>query len=142
MPPTSADDSQQDDTGPDGSGDDTFSREYVEKLRRENADARVKAKRADDLAERLLTATIGSTLSDRLADPADLLAHLDDPATLLDDDGLPDADKITAAANALLAAKPHLAPRRPTGQIDQGGGRPRVSQSEWADPRAGWLGVS
>ena len=101
-------------------GDTGISREYVEKLRRENAEHRTRAKRTDDLADRLLTATVASTLSGKLADPSDLLAHLDDAAALLDDEGVPDPEKITAAADTLLAAKPHLASRNTTGDIDQG----------------------
>ena len=60
-----------------------------------------------------------------LADPADLLAHVD-AADLTDDDGTPDPEKITVATAALLAKKPHLASRKPAGDIDQGarGGAP------------------
>lgn len=102
----------------DPSGDETFPREYVEKLRKENADARVKAKRADDLAARLHTALVAAT--GRLADPSDLEfddAHLDDPNAL------------NAAVDALLARKPHLASRRPVGSIGQGATTPADSVS-------------
>lgn len=88
---------------------DTFPREYVERLRRENAESRTKAKRADDLAARVLRLEVAAT--GRLADPADLPyteGLVDDPAAL------------TAAIDALLAAKPHLASRRPRGDVDQG----------------------
>ena len=97
---------------------ETFPREYVEKLRKENADARVKAKRADDLAERLHTALVAAT--GRLADPSDLP---------FDDAHLEDADALNAAVDALLARKPHLASRRPVGAIGQGATSPadRVS---------------
>ena len=88
---------------------ETFPREYVEKLRKENADARVKAKRADDLAARLHTALVAAT--GRLADPSDLP---------FDDAHLEDADALNAAVDALLARKPHLASRRPVGSIGQG----------------------
>ncbi len=97
---------------------ETFPREYVAQLRSEAAEARVKAKRADLLADRLLDLTLRTTLNGVLADPADLL-DLTDPATLLDDDGLPNAAAIRAAADSLVAAKPHLAVR-PRGDIDQG----------------------
>lgn len=86
-----------------------FPREYVEKLRQEAADARVKAKRADELAERLHGALV--TATGRLADPDDLPydeAHLDGPEAL------------GAALDDLLARKPHLASRRPTGDVGQG----------------------
>lgn len=88
---------------------ETFPREYVEKLRKENGDNRVKAKKSDDYAARLHTALVRET--GRLADPADLPfndAHLEDPAAL------------TAAVDELLNSKPHLASRKPTGDIGQG----------------------
>ena len=99
---------------------DLFPREYVERLRRENAEARTKAKRADELAERAFRLEVAAT--GRLADPSDLpydAALVDDPAAL------------TAAIDALLAAKPHLASRRPRGDVDQG-------VRETAQPSSGW----
>lgn len=101
---------EQTDAASEPEGDaETFPRDYVEKLRKEAADARVKAKRADDLAERLHVALVAAT--GRLADPTDLAydeAHLDDDNAL------------TAAVDALLARKPHLANRRPVGNVGQG----------------------
>jgi hypothetical protein len=91
---------------------DSFPRAYVEQLRRENAEQRVKAKRADELGQRLHLALVAAT--GRLADADDLPfdpAHLEDPEAL------------TAAIDALLARKPHLASRRPAGDIGQGAGR-------------------
>ena len=88
---------------------DMFPRSYVEQLRAENQRYRERGKRADDLASRLHTASVAAT--GRLADPDDLPfdeAHLDDP------------DKLTAAIDELLARKPHMAARRPTGDIGQG----------------------
>lgn len=88
---------------------ETFPRSYVEKLRKEAAGHRDRAKRADDLAQRLHTAIVGAT--GRLADARDLPfdeSHLDDPAAL------------SGAIDALLADKPHLATRRPMGNIGQG----------------------
>ena len=106
----------------DGSDDpsdaETFPREYVEKLRKEAADARVKAKRADDLAARLHTALVAAT--GRLADPSDLP---------FDDAHLEDADALNAAVDELLARKPHLASRRPVGSIGQGATSPADSVS-------------
>lgn len=92
-----------------GSGTDTFSRSYVERLRRENAGYRERANRADDLAKRLHTALV--TATGKLADASDLpfdATHLDDPEAL------------GAAIDALLAGKPHLASRRPFGDVGQG----------------------
>lgn len=92
---------------------ETFPAAYVKELRDENKTRRLEAKeatdRAEDLAKRLHTALV--TATGRLADPTDLPynpEHLDAP------------DKLTAAVDALLAAKPHLASRRPTGSIGQG----------------------
>lgn len=88
---------------------DSFPREYVEKLRRENQTYRDRAKSADVLAQRLHIELVRAT--GRLADPSDLpfdVEHLDDP------------DKLTEAIEELLTAKPHLANRRPSGDIGQG----------------------
>ena len=96
------------DTGDDDQPE-TFPREYVEKLRDENAKYRQRAGLADDLAKRLHLELVKGT--GRLADPTDLPfddAHLSDP------------DALTAAVEALLAAKPHLASRKPSGDIGQG----------------------
>lgn len=94
---------------PDEDDPETFPREYVLKLRKEAADARVKSKRADDLAASLFTARVAAT--GRMADPSDLPFN----AEVLDD-----PDGITAAIDQLLAGKPHLASRRPFGNIGQG----------------------
>lgn len=88
---------------------DTFPRDYVEKLRDENAKYRQRAQRSDDLAKRLHTALVGAT--GRLQDPSDLPfeeSHLDDPEVL------------AAAIEGLLRQKPHLASRRPVGDVGQG----------------------
>lgn len=93
----------------DDDGAETFSRTYVEKLRRENQRYRERAGEADGLAQRLHTALVAAT--GRLADPTDLAfdaAHLDD------------ADTLTAAIDELLTRKPHLASRRPFGDVGQG----------------------
>lgn len=91
------------------SGTDTFSRAYVEKLRKESAGYRERAQRADDLAARLHTALVSAT--GRLADPTDLpfdAANLDDEQAL------------SGAIDELLTRKPHLASRRPFGDVGQG----------------------
>lgn len=105
---------QVDDDGgaPGNTTDDdaeTFPRDYVVKLRDENAKYRQRAADRDEIAGRLHTALVAAT--GRLADPTDLPfddAHLSDP------------DALTAAVDALLQAKPHLASRKPTGDIGQG----------------------
>ncbi len=93
---------------------ETFDREYVQKLRDEAAGHRVKAKAADALRGALVTSYAAAT--GNLADATDL-PYTDD---LLDDDGMVDMQKVTAAVKELLARKPHLTARRPTGSIGQG----------------------
>lgn len=95
---------------------ETFSRAYVQKLRNENAAARTKAQRADELATRLLASTVRDATRGILADPTDL-ALSDD---FYGDDGFPDAKHIAEAARELVARKPHLADRRPAGPVEQG----------------------
>jgi len=88
---------------------ETFPREYVERLRREAAGYRDRARDRDALAERLHVVLVQQT--GRLADPTDLpydAAHLDDEGAL------------TAAVDELLARKPHLTSRRPSGDVGQG----------------------
>ena len=89
-------------------------RAEVRRLRDEAAEHRVRSKRADTLAERLVTAYAAQTR--RLADPTDLWYTPD----LLDDDGLPDPAKVEAAVEGLLTSKPHLASRTPRGDVGQG----------------------
>jgi hypothetical protein len=95
----------------DDAGDEaeSFPRAYVEKLRAQNARYRERAKNADLDAHRLHTELVRAT--GRLADPTDLEFdehHIDDP------------DALAGALDDLLARKPHLASRRPTGDIGQG----------------------
>lgn len=89
-----------------------FPREYVAKLRDEAAKHRTRARRADDLAQRLHGALVAA--AGRLAYPTDLAfdeAHLSDP------------DALTAAIDDLLTRKPHLASRRIVGDVGQGARR-------------------
>ena len=100
---------------------ETFDRDYVERLRRENGRYRQRAQRADDYAQRLHVEIVRAT--GRLADPSDLQldeAHLDDP------------DALNAAVDELLTRKPHLASRRPTGEIGQGASPPAASSVDLA----------
>ena len=97
---------------------ETFPREYVVKLRDENAKYRQRAQHTDDLAHRLHEALVAAT--GRLADPSDLAfdeAHLDD------------ADTLNAALDDLLTRKPHLATRRLNGHIGQGLSDPTTTVS-------------
>lgn len=99
---------------PADAGDETFSKAYVDELRSEAAKHRVNAKRADELAQRLVTAFVEGT--GRLHDARDL-AFNDD---LLGDDGFPDREKVSAAVEALIKDRPHLAKIRPVGDVGQG----------------------
>lgn len=97
-------------TDPDTGEPETFPRAYVEKLRRESADHRARAKRADELAAALWTARVAGT--GRLADPTDL--------PMPDDVDPLDADAVATAVDELLGRKPHLASRVPRGDAGQG----------------------
>jgi len=106
--PDAATDTNTDETP--GTGEpETFPREVVEELRKENGKYRQRAQQSDALAQRLHTELVRGT--GRLADPTDLpfdAEHLDDP------------DKLNGAITELLDSKPHLATRRPSGDIGQG----------------------
>ena len=93
----------------DAPEEDTFPREYVEKLRDENARYRQRAGKADDLARRVHRLQVAAT--GLLADPDDLEFN---------EDHLDDEEALTAAIEDLLARKPHLAARRPRGDVGQG----------------------
>ena len=95
---------------------ETFPRSYVEELRRENGKHRQRAQKADTYAQRLHTELVRAT--GKLVDATDLP---------FSEDHLEDADKLTAAINDLLQRKPHLASRRPTGEIGQGATPSRTS---------------
>lgn len=96
-------------TSSDVTRQDAFPREVVEKLRHENAKYRQRAQQSDGLAQRLHTELVRAT--GRLADPTDLE---------FDEAHLGDADALATALDTLLEAKPHLASRRPVGDIGQG----------------------
>jgi hypothetical protein len=88
---------------------DTFPREVVEKLRQENGKYRQRAQLADTYAQRLHTELVRAT--GKLADPTDLP---------FDEAYIDDADALNAAIDELATRKPHLATRRPSGDIGQG----------------------
>lgn len=93
-----------------------FSRGYVEHLRNESKTYRDRADaaeaRTEELRHRLWTAQVSAT--GKLADPADFPF---DPA---DTDLMDDPEAFGAAIDELIAAKPHLRSRIPTGSIAQG----------------------
>jgi len=99
---------------PDPTGDtpedaETFPRAVVEELRRENAKYRTRAGQADAMSQRLHLELVRAT--NRLADPSDLP---------FDENHLEDVSILDAAIDDLLSRKPHLASRRPSGDIGQG----------------------
>ena len=104
LPPDTPEASTEDANEPD-----TFPRSVVEELRRENARYRTRAGQADDIAQRLHLELVRAT--GRLADPTDLA---------FDEGHLEDVDILDAAIDQLLSRKPHLASRRPQGDIGQG----------------------
>lgn len=102
------------DDNPEGgtteSDEDTivYKRADLEKLRQENGRYRQRAQRGDEYARRLHTELVRAT--GKLADPTDLTfdeAHLE-------------GDNLSRAIDDLLTRKPHLASRRPVGEIGQG----------------------
>jgi hypothetical protein len=94
--------------------DQVFDLEYVTKLRSEAAEGRVKAKRADGLARQAVKALAAK--DGRLIDVDDLAFD----GAFLDDDGLVDSEKVSAAIAELVERKPHLAAKRPTATVPQG----------------------
>ncbi len=102
---------------------ETFPRHVVEELRRESARYRDRAKHADDLADRLMHATVREATAGILADSTDLPTTMD----MLDEDGFPDPELIANAARELVTRKPHLGDRRPRGDADQG---PRTTSTD------------
>ena len=88
---------------------DTFPRDYVEKLRKENAGYREKAKKSEVYARELFHARVAAT--GRLADPDDLP---------FDEALLDDRDALLGAVEDLLARKPHLGSRTPRGDVGAG----------------------
>lgn len=122
----------------EGSTDDTedegevFSAEYVKTLRDENAAARVKAKRSDELEAALRTAVIASATSKILVDPEDL-PWSDD---LADAEGMPNPELIREAATALVEKRPHL------GRIQGSAGQGYRGESSDAVDLAGLLRMS
>jgi hypothetical protein len=116
--PTEPTDEEQTDE-PDEDAE-TFPRDYVERLRREAAEYRTRAKRVDELERALLDVVVSEGTRGVLEDAGDLRAHVDD-AELFDDEGMPSVDRVRERARELAASKPHLAARvRPTGDVGQG----------------------
>lgn len=97
------------DTDDEDAEADSFPRAYVEKLRKESAGYRDRAKRADEFAHRLHSALVAA--DGRLADPDDLDfddAHLDDPEAL------------SGAITDLVKRKPGLRAQQVRGDVGAG----------------------
>ena len=90
----------------------TFAKEYVDKIRREAQGLRDRAKtaetRVDELSRALFTARAAAT------------GKLVDASALAFDPALDDGDKISAAVDSLLESKPYLRSRVPSGNVGQG----------------------
>jgi hypothetical protein len=97
-----------------GEEQDTFPRDYVEKLRKESADYRTRAQRAEEAEKRLHDLAVAQAVSGILVS-ADELHWREEFA---DPDGWPDHDKIRAAAEDLVQQRPYLG--RPSGDVGQG----------------------
>lgn len=107
---TSVNEDRTDTTETEQDDQDTFTRSYVEKLRRENAKWRERAQTADELAHRLHRALVEQ--DGRLVNAEELPFSYDH---------LDDADVLSAAIGELVDAKPYLRARPvPTGDIGQG----------------------
>lgn len=93
----------------------TFDRQYVEKLRKEAGDHRVKAKEQEEVIDGLKRRLFLNEVKGlgKLADPTDLPYD----AELVDD-----PDKLKEAVDDLLARKPHLGRRVPQGDAGLGVG--------------------
>lgn len=96
---------QDDSTSADG----TFTREYVEQLRAEAAEHRVRAKRGEAYAQEVFYGRVAALA--KMADPTDLT---------YEEDLLEDGAALEAAVDDLIGRKPHLALRRPAGDVGQG----------------------
>jgi hypothetical protein len=101
-------------------GAETFPREYVEQLRKENADRRKRAEELEGRNARLVAGLLRAEVvaDGRLADPADLLEGAA-AAALVGEDLAPDPEKVKAAVTELLGRKPHYA-KRISGDVGQG----------------------
>lgn len=106
---------------------DTFPRAYVEQLRSEAKEGRIKAAKMDEANARLIAAYAQAT--GRLLDTDALPLSPD----LLDDNGLADPAKVSAAVDELLAAKPFLAKRTPTTPIALGVRQDTPAELGWLD---------
>jgi hypothetical protein len=139
------------DAGKKALDEERAARRAAEKLAKENADELDKLRKAtmsdqekavaeakaagrqEAMAEanaRLLRSEIRGAAAGKLADPGDAAALLGDIDQFLDKNGEPDSKAIASAIDALVKAKPYLAPAgaRP-GALPGGGARPSNGHS-------------
>jgi hypothetical protein len=106
------DDTTDEQTTDEQTEEDVFPRRYVEALRTENAELRVKGKSVDTIRDALRAAVLKQACTGILQEPIPWDDQYDD------DSGLPDPEKIRAAAEDLAEKKPWLS--RPHGDAGQG----------------------
>jgi hypothetical protein len=99
----------------------TFPLDYVEKVRRESAGYRDRAKtaeaRADELARALFTARV--TATGKVENPAEIAYNAD----ILDD-----ADALSQAIDDAITERPYIKARKVTGSVGQGSRGDDVAQ--------------
>jgi hypothetical protein len=150
-PPAPADPPDLGDAGKKALDEERAARRAAEKLAKAHADELDKLRKAtmseqekavaeakaagrqEALAEansRLLRSEIRAAAAGKLADPGDAAALLGDLDQFLDKSGEPDVKAITSAIDALVKAKPYLAPAgaRPGG-LPGGGAKPSSGTS-------------
>lgn len=108
---------------------DTFPRSYVEELRVESAAHRVRAKELEAAHEGLQSALQALAVEHYARGVLTDVAALQWSDELAGDDGLPDGDKIRAAAEQLVAERPSLG--RPGGQVLQGAHGEQAQGFSW-----------
>lgn len=117
----------------------TFDAEYVRKLRAEAAERRTAQRELEQRVEQLQAQVDGYRQQDfdrtvteladgRLADPRDLLAHVERDE-LTTDDGAADPDRVAHAIDRLLSDRPHLRASLPRGDADGGSRGAPVTRS-------------
>ena len=89
----------------------------------------------DNLSRAYIEKLAGSSL----VDPSDLWRYGTEPADMLDENGLPDAERVTAAADSITSERPHLAVTR-SPKPDPSQGSHYTPRAGSADPFADFLG--
>lgn len=121
-----------DDQDADGREDERPGRREA-RYRRERNEARTQIAALEQRVETLVALDVARIASDTLDDGSDLILFMADLAEVLDEESLPDPDKIAEAAQQLVDWKPGLAKgaRVPTPNFGQGR-RPAADQGSGA----------